>query len=221
MVRGCLGSLTLMGQVCSCHAVQARCFAPPRIPRARYRVTNWPSCAAGPRRRGDPTFWVEQAALAGWQAPRRNTPGGQARHSELAVELVLLLRLVFRLALRQAEGFARSFLLLLGMALPVHTTLSRRGRAFAGRQARVQAGPGADPVRPSRPAHGRARPHRLAMRRRVGTRHHAETTAGRCKHRIGPKLRARSPPHQHGKVALAVQVLNRMIREAKPVCVRR
>ena len=32
----------------------------------------------------------------------------------------------------------------LGMVLPVpdHGTLSRRGRAFAGRQARVQAGPG-------------------------------------------------------------------------------
>ena len=78
------------------------------------------------------------------QAPRRSTPGGQPRYSELAIELVLTLRLVFHLALRQAEGFTRSVLQLLGMVLPVpdHTTPSRRGRAFAGRQARVKASTG-------------------------------------------------------------------------------
>lgn len=90
------------------------------------------------------TFWIEKAALAGWQAPRRSTPGGQPRYSELVIELVLTLWPVFHLALRQVEGFARSVLQLLGMALPVpdHITLSRRGRAFAGRQPRVQSGGG-------------------------------------------------------------------------------
>jgi len=53
---------------------------------------------------------------------------------------VLTLRLVFHLALRQAEAFSRGVLRLLGLALPVpdHTTLSHRGRAFAGRQPRVR-----------------------------------------------------------------------------------
>jgi transposase len=57
----------------------------------------------------------------------------------LAIELVLTLRLVFHLALRQAEGFTRSVLRLLGLGLsvPDHTTLSRRGRLFAGRHPRV------------------------------------------------------------------------------------
>ncbi len=108
-----------------------------RIPQARYRVTNslgallrsWPAYEAGLRRRGDLTVWVDEAALAGWQAPRRSTPGGKHNH--------------------------------------------------------------------------------------------AETTMGRYKHLIGPKLRARSRPAQFGEVALAVQVLNRMIREAKSVSVRR
>ena len=54
-----------------------------------------------------------------------------------------------------------------------------------------------------------------------GRRNHVETTMGRYKHLIGPKLRARCRPNQHGEVALAVQVLNRMIREARPVSVRR
>jgi hypothetical protein len=54
-----------------------------------------------------------------------------------------------------------------------------------------------------------------------GRRNLAETTIGRYKHLIGPKLRARTDAGQHGEAALAVQVLNRMIREAKPVTIRR
>lgn len=115
------------------------------IPRARYRITNWPAYEAGLRRRGDLTLWLDAAALESWTAPRRTNPGGQPLYSELAIELVLTLRLVFQLALRQAEGFARSVLRLLGLHLPVpdHTTLSRRGRDFAGRPPRVPATGGA------------------------------------------------------------------------------
>ena len=115
-----------------------------RIPKARYRVQNWPAYEAGLWRRGDLTFWLDAAALAGWHAPRRRTPGGQPIYSDLAIELVLTLRLVFHLALRQAAAFTASVLRLLGVELPVpdHTTLSRRGHAFAGRQPRVAAGSG-------------------------------------------------------------------------------
>src|ERR671927_769444 len=108
----------------------------PKRFRARYRIRNWREYEAGLKRRGDLTLWLDQAALAGWHAPRRTTPGGQASSSNLAIELVLMLRLVFHLALRQAEGFVTSLLRLLGLDLPVpdHTTLSRRGRGFANRR---------------------------------------------------------------------------------------
>src|SRR5215213_562234 len=107
-----------------------------RIPPARYRVRNWHEYEAGLKRRGDLTLWLDEAAIAGWQAPRRTTPGGQAWYSDVAIELVLTLRLVFHLGLRQAEGFSTSVLRLLGQELrvPDHTTLSRRGRDFAGRR---------------------------------------------------------------------------------------
>ncbi len=36
-----------------------------QIRRARYRVTNWAAYEAGLRRRGDLTFWVEEAAPCG------------------------------------------------------------------------------------------------------------------------------------------------------------
>ena len=105
---------------------------------------NWPAYEAGLRRCGDLTLWLDQTALASWGAPRRSTPGRQPRYSDLAIELVLTLRLVFHLALRQAEAFATSVLALLGLELrvPDHTTLSHRGRAFARRQPRVRASGG-------------------------------------------------------------------------------
>ena len=114
------------------------------IPRARYRVTNWPAYEAGLRRRGDLTLWLDEAALAGWTAPKRSSPGGQPLYSDLAIELVLTLRLVFHLPLRQAEAFSRSVLRLLGLELtvPDHSTLSRRERAFAGHQPRVRTSTG-------------------------------------------------------------------------------
>ncbi len=116
-----------------------------RIPKRRYRVTNWPAYEAGLRHRADLTLWLDEAAFASWQRPHRSTPGGQPRYSDLAIELVLTLWLVFHLALRQAEAFSRSVLRLLRLDLAVldHTTLSRRGRSFAGRQPRVavHAGP--------------------------------------------------------------------------------
>ena len=92
--------------------------------KARYWIRNWPQYEAGLKRRGDLTLWPDEAAIAGWQAPRRTTPGGQPRYSDLAIELVLTLRLVFHLGLRQAEGFTYSVLRLLGLELsvPDHTT---------------------------------------------------------------------------------------------------
>ena len=96
-----------------------------RIPKARYRVRNWPAYETGLKRRGDLTLWLDEGAVAGWQAPRRTTPGGQAWYSDAAIELVLMLRLAFHLPLRQAEGFARSVLRLLGQELCASPTTRR------------------------------------------------------------------------------------------------
>ena len=53
-----------------------------------------------------------------------------------------------------------------------------------------------------------------------GRRSLAETAVGRYKTIIGPKLRARILPAQQGETAIATEVLNRMIRVAKPVSIR-
>ena len=53
-----------------------------------------------------------------------------------------------------------------------------------------------------------------------GRRSLVETAIGRYKALIGPRLRTRTLANQQGEVALGVEVLNRMIRVAKPVSVR-
>jgi IS5 family transposase len=54
----------------------------------------------------------------------------QRKFSDHAIETALVLRLVFNLPLRQAEGFLRSVLSLMALDLeaPDHTTISRRSR---------------------------------------------------------------------------------------------
>lgn len=99
-----------------------------RIPRQKFKVTNWAEYEAGLRRRGSITFWISEAAITGWSAPRRKTRSGQRRYSGLAIETTLICGRVFNQPLRQSEGLMASLLLLLNVELqvPDHTTLSRR-----------------------------------------------------------------------------------------------
>jgi hypothetical protein len=103
-----------------------------RIPRQRYRVTNWAEYDASLRQRGSLTVWFTEEAIAAWRAEPRTTRGGQPHYSALAIRTALTLRTVFRLALRQTEGLIGSILRLLGLdlAVPDHSTLSRRAETL-------------------------------------------------------------------------------------------
>jgi len=99
-----------------------------RIPRQKHRVTNPAAYDAALRQRGSLTVWFTDEAIEGWRAAPRTTPGGQPWYSPLAILTALTLRAVFHLALRQTEGLIGSIIGLLGLALavPDHSTLSRR-----------------------------------------------------------------------------------------------
>ena len=100
-----------------------------KFPKARYRVTNWPGYDAALVRRGELTVWLTDEAIAAWHAPATGERGGQPIYSAIAIETALTLRLVFHQPLRQTEGLLRSIAALLDIdiAIPDHTTLSRRG----------------------------------------------------------------------------------------------
>jgi len=95
------------------------------IPKMSFKVRNWPTYEAGLRRRGSLTLWIEDAVLECWQAIG---PGGQARYMDAAIQTSVMLRMAFKLALRQTEGLMASVLTLMGLTLtaPDHSTVSRR-----------------------------------------------------------------------------------------------
>jgi Transposase DDE domain len=78
------------------------------IPRQRRKVTDWPAYEASLRQRGSLTVWFTEEAVAAWAAAPRTTRGGQPWYSPLTILTALTLRLVLRLAYRQAEGPIRS-----------------------------------------------------------------------------------------------------------------
>ena len=60
-------------------------------------------------------------------------------YSDLAIETALTLRLLFKLPLRQTEGFLKSIFTLMnvGLNVPDHTTLSRRNSTLKTRLKRI------------------------------------------------------------------------------------
>jgi len=98
--------------------------------KAKYRLRSWSVYDRALVQRGDITLWISQDAIASWKPAPTGLRGAQRKFSDHAIETALTLRLVFKLPLRQAEGFLRSVLSLMGVDLeaPDHTTLSRRSQ---------------------------------------------------------------------------------------------
>ena len=125
--------------------------------KTKYRVTNWPQYEQSLRNRGSLTLWISPSAIKAWKSPKSGKPGRQQQYptfscftgdfpptglpsghagtslaslvsySNLAIETILTLRLLFHLPLRQAEGFSASLFQLMKISLPIpdHTTLSQ------------------------------------------------------------------------------------------------
>lgn len=92
--------------------------------RQTYRVTTWREYNRALVSRGAVTLWLDEAVLVGWRA----VGGKGMRSSDAAILCALSLRAVYKLALRQAQGFLHSLKAMLGLTIPVphYSTLSRR-----------------------------------------------------------------------------------------------
>ena len=88
-----------------------------KIPRARYRVTNWPGYDGALQRRGSLTVLVTPEALAAWHPPGTGRRGQSPRYADLAIETGHLLRLAFGRPWRRTEGLLRSLATLLGVGI--------------------------------------------------------------------------------------------------------
>ena len=92
--------------------------------KSKYRVTNWTAYDRALVSRGEVTLWIDEAVLSGWRA----TGGKGKRDSDAAILCALSLRAVFRMPLRQTQGFLTSLKNLLGLTIrvPHYSTFARR-----------------------------------------------------------------------------------------------
>ena len=98
----------------------------------KYKVTNWKEYEQSLCNRGSLTLWISPSVIKSWKPRTTKKRGRQQRFSDLAIETILSLRLIFHLPLRQTEGFVTSIfqLMKLKLKVPDHTTLSRGGRTI-------------------------------------------------------------------------------------------
>lgn len=103
----------------------------PCTTKERYKVSNWSAYNQALVQRGSLTIWLSEDVLAAWCTSERGSEAGRPKlYSELAIVCVLTLQQVYRLKLRQTEGFVRSLMELAKVELPVpdYSTLCRRRR---------------------------------------------------------------------------------------------
>ena len=79
------------------------------------RVGNWSAYEQALVQRGDVTLWLSADATDAWRPSPSGRPGAPKKFSDCAIETALTLRLVFRVPLRQAEGFLRSVVSLMDL----------------------------------------------------------------------------------------------------------
>jgi hypothetical protein len=99
-----------------------------KIKKALYKVTNWADYNDALRNRGDITIWFTQDAVDNWRPAKTGGRGRPMEYSDHAIETAMLIRQVFKLALRQTEGFMTSIARIMGAAIviPDFSCISKR-----------------------------------------------------------------------------------------------
>jgi hypothetical protein len=73
--------------------------------RKKYKIQNWQSYERSLINRGDLTLWLSEDVIESWNSDLNQRMGRPNLYSDLAIETALTLRLLFKLPLRQTEGF--------------------------------------------------------------------------------------------------------------------
>ena len=138
----------VVAEVCSSMKYPKRCQYK-HAKQKKYHVRNWAEYNEGLRRRGDLTVWFDEEAITNWKADKTGKPGGQRVYSDMAIETGLVVRMVYKLAYRQTEGFLHSIasLLGLGIEIPDYSTLCRRSRLLR-KKLRIPKAASTQPIHP-------------------------------------------------------------------------
>lgn len=94
-----------------------------------YQVRNWSDYNAGLEKRGSISFWIDEEVIEQWQNQEKTGKRGASNYyNDIAIETVVTVKSVYRLAGRQAVGFVKSVmeLMKINLRVPDHSTVSRR-----------------------------------------------------------------------------------------------
>ena len=81
------------------------------VAKQKYKITNWKAYNKALIHRGSVTFWLDDEAIQAWyESATPSSRGRPLRYSDLAITTVLVVKRVFRLTLRAAQGFIDSIL---------------------------------------------------------------------------------------------------------------
>ena len=98
----------------------------------QYRTRNWKEYNTALVNRGRVTLWINEEVAKAWKAQSDGLPHKQKIYSDLAIQTVLTLKILFKLPLRAAQGLAMDLLQMAGFELPCphYSTLSRRAKTI-------------------------------------------------------------------------------------------
>lgn len=100
------------------------------VPKQQYKVTNWPEYNAALCRRGEIDVWLSDEAISQWYEPEQiyDGTGAPKRFTDFAILTCHEIRQVYRLPLRQTQGFINSLFRLMNIPLvcPHYSCLSKR-----------------------------------------------------------------------------------------------
>lgn len=102
--------------------------------KAKYRVKNWHDHDHALVERGSVTVWFEEAFLSKhWRPAANGKRGAPFEYSDIAIQALLTLKVLFHPPYRALEGFGRSLMRLMSLAWPIpdHTQLSRRAKTLS------------------------------------------------------------------------------------------
>lgn len=96
----------------------------------KYRIMNWATYNQALINRGNITIYFSEEAIEQWYDDGPAQVGAQYFYSDLCIETLMMLKVVFKLAYRQTQGFAKSLLELMELDLPVpyFTQIQRRSK---------------------------------------------------------------------------------------------
>ena len=160
----------------------------------KYRTRNWKQYNQSLVNRGSITFWFNEEAIGKWYSVERtDRPGRPDTYSDAAIRCGLMIKAVFRTALRALQRLVTSLIKILGL------DLTERDRAIRRIE---ELGP-----------EGKAE-----WKKEIGyhRRSRVETLMFRYKTILGDRLATRRKWSQATEVAIKLDVLNRMTELGMP-----